>query len=120
MSKLGYCYSQLNDNEKAIRHYEERILMGGAVEELAISYYNMGVIHNKKGEYGRAIESYSRALELNSDYSNCFCARGLAYSNMKRYEEAVKDYSKAIEANGNKATYYGNRGSAYESMSRLK
>ena len=59
--------------------------MGGEEEDLRLSYYNMGVIKEERGEYEKAIEYYSKALQLKGDYADYYDGRGIAYYNMKRY-----------------------------------
>ena len=63
--------------------------MGGEGRDLVDSYNNMGLIESERGEYEKAIEYYSKALELKGDYANCYNNRGFAYFHMGEYEEAV-------------------------------
>ena len=84
--------------------------MGGEGEGLSTSYYNMGVIKRGRGEYEKAIEYFSEALELKGDYADYYYNRGNIYHKMKRYQEAIEEYTKAIGINGNSADYYYGRG----------
>ena len=63
--------------------------MGGEGIDLMSSYHNIGTIKNDRGEYEKAIEYYSKALELKGDHAHCYYTRGLAYKNMERYEKAI-------------------------------
>ena len=65
------------------------------------------------GQIERAIEYYSRAIELEPDKVGSYNNRGVAYYNKGDYACAIKDYTKAIELRLNYAIAYYNRGMAY-------
>ena len=45
----------------------------------AEAYYNRGIAYGDKGEYDKAIEDYSKAIELNPEYAEAYNNRGNAY-----------------------------------------
>ena len=53
------------------------------------------------------------AIVLNSNHSNAYNNRGLAYSNKGNFERAIQDYNKAIELAPESVYAYSNRGVAY-------
>uniref|UniRef100_A0A8D3D758 Outer dynein arm-docking complex subunit 4 n=1 Tax=Scophthalmus maximus TaxID=52904 RepID=A0A8D3D758_SCOMX len=50
-----------------------------------------------KGEYKKAIESFSTALTLKPDERNCFVGRSKCYLNMGLYENALKDAEASLK-----------------------
>ena len=65
------------------------------------------------GQTDRAIETYSRAIQLNPDNTEVYNNRGVAYGERGDYDEAIKDFNKAIALNPNDAIAYNNRGEAW-------
>lgn len=65
------------------------------------------------GHYDRAIEDYSRAIDLNRNISIAFFNRGNAFHSMNQLEKAIADYTEAINIKPNYIEAYVNRGLAY-------
>ena len=72
------------------------------------------------GDFNKAIECYTKAIELDFELILAYFSRASAYSNLARYEEAVVDYTKAIELSPDFASLYGNRGAAYNELGRYE
>ncbi len=109
----------------AITYFEfsEKIATDDDIKEnarkhLTDAYIYRGIAYYGKGDIYRAIEDYSKAIELNPEHALAYNSRGIAYSNLKRYEEAIEDYSKAIELNSEYADAYNNRGNAYYKLEK--
>lgn len=64
----------------------------------------------------KAIELYTKAIELNSHFAEAFCNRGYAKYLLGEKEDALLDYDKAIELSPNMPEAYNNRGNAKESL----
>ena len=64
----------------------------------------------------RAIEAYSRAIELNPNYTDAYNNRGVSYSDKEEYGLAIKDFNTAIERCPNNTVFYSNRGATYSDM----
>ena len=45
----------------------------------AEAYCNLGIVYDSKGEYDRAIENYSQAIQLKHDYAVAYNNRGITY-----------------------------------------
>jgi tetratricopeptide (TPR) repeat protein len=80
---------------------------------LAIAYNNRGNTYARLNEQERAIEDYSKAIELNPNFADAYNNRGSAYAGLNEHRRAIEDYNKAIELNPNYAKAYYNRGTAY-------
>ena len=61
----------------------------------------------------KAIEAYSRAIELNPNYAYAYNNRGIAYGQKGEFDRAIADFDKAIEISSRYAEAYSNRGVAY-------
>ncbi|KAF5434593.1 Tetratricopeptide (TPR) repeat containing protein, partial [Candidatus Methanophagaceae archaeon] len=77
------------------------------------AYYNRGNAYGKLKQHEKAIEDYSKAIELDLKYADAYNNRGNAYDDLKQYKRAIGDYNKAIELNPKYAMAYYNRGNAY-------
>ncbi len=85
-----------------------------SVHESAYAEFYTGLTHYNKWEYDKAIESYSRSINLNPGISVVYSNRGISYMEKGDYESAIQDHSRAIELNlGNARSYY-DRGLAYD------
>jgi tetratricopeptide (TPR) repeat protein len=57
----------------------------------------LGVIYlTKLEDYGKAIEQFQKALEIDEDYSEAATNLGNTYANMKQYDKAIESYKKAV------------------------
>lgn len=81
--------------------------------DYATFYFNQGNDSLKQGLYDKAIEFFTKAIELNPKYVEAYKNRGNAYLNKKLYDNAMDDYNKAIELNPEYAPPYNNRGLIY-------
>ena len=79
----------------------------------AESFLSNGLDKANQGDYEKAIEDYTRAIELQPDYFFAYYNRGLAYFKLRNNQSAIADYTKAIGIKSNNANAYFNRGLAY-------
>ncbi len=59
----------------------------------------MGISLDRKGLYKDAIDSFSKAIDIEPHKSDFYHNRGFAFRKLKDYQNAIDDYSKAIEIN---------------------
>ncbi len=94
--------------EKAIEFYTSYIQKRGTKKNdpwLAVSYKNIGVVYNDKGEYRKALEYYFKAHEIfkvvygekNEHFATSCSNIGLAYSYQEEYNKALEYYFKALK-----------------------
>ena len=72
-----------------------------------------GQIHNRMGDYQKAIDVFTRGIERSPTYCFLYRDRALAYESLEDYEQALKDLSKAVEYTdepGQIAAFYQRRG----------
>jgi tetratricopeptide (TPR) repeat protein len=85
-----------------------------------IELKKQGDYHRSEGKNKEAIEDYTKAIEINSNYVAAYNCRGIAYYNQKKYTEAIVDYTKAIEIDADYKHAYFNRGLAYSGQKKYK
>ncbi len=66
------------------------------VKRRAIELWNEGVGHQAAGDFGRAIELYTRSIELHPT-AEAFTFRGWAYHFLGRVDDAIEECKRAIE-----------------------
>ena len=79
----------------------------------AAIHNNRGLAYAQKGDYDRAIEAFTEAIELNPNYAYAYNNRGGAYYAKHDYDRAIVDYTIAIDCLSNYINPYTNRGLAY-------
>jgi tetratricopeptide (TPR) repeat protein len=62
-----------------------------------IALNNLAYALVKRGEYSRAIEFCTRAIELDPQYGSSYGNRALAYAWSNDYEQAKRDYDQAVK-----------------------
>ena len=69
-------------------------------------YFQLGISYYKTRKFDEAIENFSIAIKLNSDYEIAYLNRGFTYTEKKETEKAIVDYNRVIQLNPNNATAY--------------
>jgi tetratricopeptide (TPR) repeat protein len=99
-----FFFSILSDNISA---QSER-----APSENAKQFYNDGQKDYKFLRYKEAIENYTKAIELDTNYINAYIQRGFCKGMIKDFKGAIDDYSKALVIDPHHKWAYISRGSA--------
>jgi tetratricopeptide (TPR) repeat protein len=76
---------------------------------LAAAHNYRGYSWHGKGQFARAIEDYTRAIQLMPDYADAYSNRGADYNNLGRYDLAIHDLSEAIRLDPRESTNFKNR-----------
>jgi tetratricopeptide (TPR) repeat protein len=71
------------------------------------------------GNYGKAIDGFTRALKLSPGMAEGYVARGMAYHASGDDEKALADLDQALELNPGIARAYNARGAIYRSRGRV-
>ncbi len=62
----------------------------------APAFYNIGVIHSERREFGPAKELYARAIRANPSYAEAHCNMGVIHKEEGRLDEAIASYERAL------------------------
>lgn len=100
----------IGETLNAIDSLNEQLLRDTEKEQTPESFYQKGNVYRRSGKYEDAITAYTKAIELQPEYSAAYNNRGLSYKNLGKYAEAIEDYTTAIRINPNYAIAYNNRG----------
>ena len=77
------------------------------------SYCDSGNLKKDRFEdFEGAIKDYTKAIEINQNYSSLYYNRGTALLNISDFEKAIKDFDKAIELESHISEYYDGRATA--------
>jgi Tfp pilus assembly protein PilF len=79
----------------------------------AIKNNEIGDEYYFKNDFNKAIEYYTKAIELDPDTARYYSNRGASYHRLREYEKAIEDHSRAIELEPERARNYNNRGANY-------
>ena len=77
------------------------------------SISNRGTVYLAQGQPERAIEDFSKAIELDSHYADPYSNRGAVEHKLGRDEAALKDLDTALRLNPNSADAYDSLADAY-------
>ncbi len=100
-----------------LKRFDELIEKDSANAE---AYYKRAWFFASKGENERALNDYTKAIQLNDRYADAYYNRGLLYSRMKRPELAVNDFSTVIKLDPSAVDAYCNRGNVNYELGRNK
>ena len=59
-------------------------------------YLLQGTEFHQKGDYRKAVEAYSKYIQIVQDYCEIYFLRGNAYAEEGKHSEAIRDYDEAI------------------------
>lgn len=83
-------------------------------DKIATAWNNLGKAQKShKGELEAALESYNRAIELDSGHYRAYTNRGNILAAFGRHKEAIGDFNRALQINPREAVLYYNRGLSY-------
>lgn len=102
LRKRCWAYTLKRDNDAAISDCNEALrLLPHDLTNVHESTYSRANAYDRKGDYEKAIDDYTRLLQLDSDSPNLLNSRGNAYTGKGDYAHAIADYSRSIAFNTN-------------------
>ena len=64
-------------------------------------------------DYAKAIEDFTKVIELDENHKNAYVNRGLAYLGLEDYTKAIEDFTTVIDLDEKNKKAYAGRGVAY-------
>ena len=83
------------------------------MEENKIYHFRKGSEYLINGEYEKAIEDFTKVIEIDKNCKDAYLGRGSAYGKLEKYEKTIEDFTKVIEIDKNLKKVYCARGDAY-------
>lgn len=104
---LGKMYSQINQPDYAVSTYKSAIKNDPDAYK---AYYELGAVYlNKKKNYNKAAENFTKATQIKPDYDLAFYSLGVSLIELNRYDEAIMALENALSVTKRKkweAPYY--------------
>lgn len=96
---LAKFLQDIGKTDEAIAQYESILKLDKQCETCC---YNLGAIYVEiKKDYKKALEYFTKAIEINSNYLEAYFARGYTYTKLKDKESAKADYSMCLKLQPN-------------------
>lgn len=111
-NNLAFCFSELGMPEEAITTLEEN---GKDLIENSPRYYYclLGIYHQEKGDYKKAIEMFDKASEADPTDVFPYYRRGWCFEFLKDTTKAMEQYTKGIELRDDYPYIFLMRGELY-------
>ncbi len=95
---LAISYGKIGDSSNNKKYTLEALRLN---PNLALAWYNLGLIHADKREFEKELEYYDKALAIDPDFIECWINRASVCMNLQRNEEAEANIIKALELDSN-------------------
>lgn len=92
------------------------IPVSAAGEDRALSardWFDRGCFMGEIGNHRKAVDAFSRVIELIPNSAHAYNNRGVAYSELGNYRLAIRDFNRAIHLNPSEVLFRFNRGIAF-------
>ena len=115
-SGISYCYSQIGDNEKALRYAEKAIQVE---PELSYTYYRKARVLVSMKDYPNAISYFEKSLDYDRSDVDSFQWISYCYSILKNYEKSLEYANRAILLDKEDSYSYFRKAWAYQELGRF-
>lgn len=85
-------------------------------EQVWITYNLRGCCYRKLNDHNKALEDFTKAIELHPAYSDAYYNRALTYERLFDWNKAVDDYTRSLVFEPNAPETYTNRGCCYDKL----
>jgi tetratricopeptide (TPR) repeat protein len=117
----GTAYAKSGQENKAINDYNNAIEINPRAIDTCIKsnmlpnvYFFRAKVYLNQKKYKESIADFTKAIDLNPNYTNAYYGRGVAYSVLEKHNKAIDDYNKAIELTPTDPRAYLSRGVSKE------
>jgi tetratricopeptide (TPR) repeat protein len=102
---LGELYRQWDYTDQAISVAEQGVQVVPGANEKSDLYYVLGMGYDDKGQYDKAIDAYTKALESRRDNHKAKFQRGQAYFRKGDFTNAKKDLEEFSKSGGSSVEF---------------
>jgi tetratricopeptide (TPR) repeat protein len=114
---LGDIRAREGNDEEALRCFEKLI---GIFDDSIMALTSAANIYRKQKDYGKAMDYYERALELNPRNSHAWHGKADCFRGMRDYRSAIEAWSVALKYGMNPRIAITRIGDAYLSLKELE
>jgi tetratricopeptide (TPR) repeat protein len=93
--RLGRCYEMLDRLEPAQQEYERVVGLNAGDAD---AWFRLGVLRHRRGQFGKAVNAYERALKLRRDWPLAQRNLATAYLDRDDLDKAFREYREAYRA----------------------
>jgi len=98
--ELGNLYIKWDKLDQAVSVLDQGRLNVRDGDDLTEIYYSLGMAYTKQGNWDKAIEAYSNAIQTRSSNLDALRQRGFAYAEKQDVENAKKDLKSFVDQGG--------------------
>ena len=112
---IGIIYKNQGEIDLAMKEYEKGIAFEKDYPlSAAYCYSNRAILYIKINKFERALEDFSKAIELDPKNALRYSTRAIFFEeNLKDYNQAILDYSNAIYLMPNDESFFSSRAAIY-------
>ncbi len=85
----------------------------------AAALYNRAWLYASRNNFEKAVEDYTKAIQIDKGQADIYYNRGLLYVKMKKNDLAAKDFDEAIRLNPRDADAFCNRGGVNNQLGKM-
>ncbi len=93
-------------------------LTESAKAQSAQSLTNLGTAYTNQRQFPKAIEAYTKAIDLDPKYLAAWINRGNSYKSLRQFDKAIEDYSRALELVPKDVVLWNNRAVTFGLMNQ--
>jgi Flp pilus assembly protein TadD len=98
-----------------LKKFKNKIELG-----MAVGFYDSGVAHADRGEWGQAIDDFTKVVQLNPGVGEAYYNRGVAHTKIGNSTQALADFTKALELKPDDPVMLHNRAVVQYQLKNIK
>ena len=98
----------------------EKLKLEKEFENKAALFFHIGNILFENDEFGKALASLNKAIELEPTKAVCHYRLGLVLNNLKKYEQALLSFGKAVNLDPEDAEYHYWKGQTFRNLGKYE
>jgi len=91
----GY-FSEISRNQRARASFKQNLEASTLNPADASAHYNLGLIHQQRGEFEAARERFERAIQIDADEIDAHYQLGRIARQQKRFADAIKHFEQVV------------------------
>jgi tetratricopeptide (TPR) repeat protein len=103
----------MEQQDPAMKDFSHVIDLKPSDPVLFTAYAARGNIYERSKEDRKALQDYTKAIELNPKATDIYFRKGLLNRGLKNYEDSIKDFDRVIELEKDSSDAYFERGTTY-------